>query len=453
MQTAATAYRWGGVWRIHLFLFILPFYLCSSAASGASTASVVETLDRLVAENRYAEAYALAQENLDELEGEPEFDFLLGLAALETGDPGTAVFAFERLAFLYPDQQRIKLELARALYQSGNYTASRQLFNEVLASSPTPNVRDNIESYLTLIDNQERSLRGDFRWHLNSGIGSDSNINSATELGVISTPIGDVELSPDGQSVKDNYAELGAGMTYVRPFSKTASLNLSATFSRHDNFDTDQFDIDLLSTEINYARIIDNMRLSYGLRAQRGELDSDPFQNSASIITSLQRNPGNGWSQSLTGAWSAVRFDDGQNPNASLRDVNQLLLSGVLGKTIRNFYHAFSVYYGDERALRTTGSNNAQTFYGIAFSEQIQLLPEHVPYFRVSMHRSDNKEADPVFNVDRSDQTFSTSLGWIWRANPNINITTDVTYTNNDSNLELYEYERVKYQTGLRYQF
>src|SRR5690606_21353895 len=102
---------------------------------------------------------------------------------------------------------------------------------------------------------------------------------------------------------------------------------------------------------------------------------------------------------------------------------------------------------------RTLGRNNAQQFYGVAFSEQIQFLPEHVPYFRVSLHRSDNKRNDPIFNREREDQTFSTSVGWIWRANRNINVTTDVTYTENDSNIDLYTYDRVKYQTGLRYQF
>src|SRR5690606_19001906 len=131
------------------------------------------------------------------------------------------LFAFERLAFEYPEQQRVKLELARALLQSGNYSASRQLFNEVLASRPTENVRANIETYLALVDSREKASGSSFDWHISTAIGSDSNINSATELGVISTPIGDVELNPDGQSLRDEYTEIAAGMTYVRPFSKT----------------------------------------------------------------------------------------------------------------------------------------------------------------------------------------------------------------------------------------
>jgi len=53
----------------------------------------------------------------------------------------------------------------------------------------------------------------------------------------------------------------------------------------------------------------------------------------------------------------------------------------------------------------------------------------------------------------REDTTFSTSMGWVWQALRNMNVTTDVTYTENDSNLDLFSYDRLKVQTGLRYQF
>jgi hypothetical protein len=132
------------------------------------------------------------------------------------------------------------------------------------------------------------------------------------------------------------------------------------------------------------------MRLSYGARAQRVALDGDEFQQSASAIATLQRSGANGWSQSLTGAYTQVRYNDDLNPNASLRDVDQWLASGVLGKAAGRFNHSASVYYGDESAVDDAGKDNAQTFYGIALSEQVQLLPDHIAYFRISQHYSEN---------------------------------------------------------------
>lgn len=436
----------------------LPLALAIAATTPAlaqePTDPVIRQLDDLVRRGQYEQAYAYAVANQDEYEGDPEFDFLLGLAAMDSGHPTEAVFALERIAYLYPDQQRVKLELARAFYMSNNLPAARQLFTDVLETNPTQNVQTNIRTFLAAIDAREASLRSNFTWYVTSGIGSDSNINSATELGVIPTPIGDVELSPNGQSIDDNYADLGGGVVFTHPFSKTSALSASASYTQHNNFSTSDFDLDVIAADISYAHVVrETMRFTYGARAQRVNLDSEPFQDSASLITSWQRNANNGWTQSLTGAYTQVRFDDGVNANAKYRDVNQVLLSGVIGKVDGNFFHSVSAYIGDESAVRSPGKNNAQTFYGIAFSEQFQFRPTHIPYFRISLHRSENAAPDPIFNIEREDDTFSTSLGWIWRAHRNVNVTTDVTYTDNESNLELYTYDRVKYQAALRYQF
>jgi len=428
-------------------LLVLPYGVM------AAMDEAVTGLNDLVTQNRFEEAYTLSRQMLEEYEGDPEFDFLCGLAALETNRPSEAVFAFERIVFVYPDQQRVKLELARSFFMINNLAASRQLFDEVLASNPSDNVRTNIEAFIERIDEREQSISGTFTWYVNSNVGSDSNINSATELGVISTPIGDVELSDNGQSIDDSFMDLGTGLNYVKPLTKTSALTFGGNYNLHNNFDTDAFDIGVLAADFNYAHIVDSMRLSYGGRAQRVELDGEEFQHSVSGIATLQRTGGAGWTQGLTGAYTQVRYNDEINANASLRDVDQWLLSGVLGKTNGRFNHTVSVYYGDESAVENAGKDNAQTFYGLAFAEQFQILPNHIPYFRVSMHYSENKAPHVFFAKVREDDTLSTSLGWIWRALENMNVTTDVTWTENDSNLDLFAYDRVKVQTGLRYQF
>ena len=441
----------------YLLTALISLVLLANAGFAAEAendgSEIIARMNQMIAMGQFQAAYELGQGNLFDLEGEAEFDFLYGLAALETGRPDEAVFAFERIAHFYPDQQRVKLELARAYYMSNNMAASEQLFNEVLATDPGPNVSNNIEAFLELIEDRQNAVESSFNWFVSSSIGSDSNINSATELGVIDTPIGDVELGPNGQSIDDDFMDVGAGFTYNHPFNKNHSAYARANYNQHNNFSTSSFDLDVLSGEAGYAVIRDNVRLSLSGRVQRVDLDDQEFQSSSSLLGGFQRNAGNGWSQAVTAAYTTVRYNDDLNPDNDLRDGDQLLLSGSLGKASGRFLHNVSVYIGDEDARQSLGENNAQKFYGIAFSEQFQFRPGHVPYFRISFHKSENKASAPVFNIDREDDTFSTSLGWIWQFARNINITTDVTYTDNDSNIDLYAYDRVKYQTGLRYQF
>jgi hypothetical protein len=62
-----------------------------------------------------------------------------------------------------------------------------------------------------------------FTWFVNSNVDSGTNINSATELGIINMPIGDVDLSESGQKIEDDFMDIGAGFNYNYPFDKNRS--------------------------------------------------------------------------------------------------------------------------------------------------------------------------------------------------------------------------------------
>ncbi len=136
--------------RIYCYILFFTLQLASigSTNSAESQAELVAQMNALIEMSRYQEAYALGQTGLFDYEGEPDFDFACGLAALESGCPDEAVFAFERIAFNNTGQQRVRLELARAYFLSENYAAAETLFTEVIATNPTQNVRSNILAFL-----------------------------------------------------------------------------------------------------------------------------------------------------------------------------------------------------------------------------------------------------------------------------------------------------------------
>jgi len=85
--------------------------------------------------------------------------------------------------------------------------------------------------------------------------------------------------------------------------------------------------------------------------------------------------------------------------------------------------------------------------------EQFAFRPGHIPYVKLSLHESENQAPAPIFNRKREDTLFSASAGWLWQINRNLNFSTDLSFIDNDSNLDLFAYDRLKYQAGLRYQF
>lgn len=78
--------------------------------------------------------------------------FLLGVEALQAGNPMRAATIFEQL-LAETGSPRVKLELARALFLMQDYERSEQLFREVLALPELPwRVGENIRVYLDEID-------------------------------------------------------------------------------------------------------------------------------------------------------------------------------------------------------------------------------------------------------------------------------------------------------------
>ena len=151
-----------------LLLFILSLCLPLQTQAAQSESPYAE-MNRLVTTDKFEEALDLGSRNLEDWEGDPEFDFVYGLTALKGGSPNGAVFALERVAATATDgvlRERARLELARAYFVTDNLTAAEILFNVVLTNNPPQNVRQNIEAFLQLIEARRNQQGASFNWSI-----------------------------------------------------------------------------------------------------------------------------------------------------------------------------------------------------------------------------------------------------------------------------------------------
>lgn len=448
----------------HLLLmpivFVVSQFLVSTLALAAENESPATEMDNLIALEQYLQAYELGQANLEEWEGDPEFDYLFGLAALESGNTNESVFALERVATTSTDpglRSLARLELARAYFVTNNLSASENLFNAVLATNPPPNVQQNIEVFLQLIESRRDAQSPTINWTLSSVIGSDSNANSATSNGLIDTPlIGQIELDPAGQETEDNFSNTTLLMAYKYPFTRDRSLNFTLNMGHLDNFDTDQFDIDNVRGELSYNWGNEVHRFRHGISSGKVNLDQNGFQKSLAVNSSWQRAGENGWYQSLSGSYTKVRYDTNNGGTLnSLRDVDQALFTAGVTKIAGALTHTVSLYTADESPEAATGGDhNGRSFTGLAYSLLYRMNAQHTPYLRTSFQEVDHDSEHPVFfNTKRSGETTSVTLGWFWQIARNLMVTGEAAFTDNKSNIPLFDYTRFKYQAGLRYQF
>lgn len=432
----------------------------SRSLLAAESESPIPVLERLINNQEFEAAYQLGMENLRDWEGDATFDFFFGLAALESNHPNDSVFAFERVAATTGDpimRERARLELARAYFLTNNLNASENLFNTVLATNPPPNVTQNIEAFLQLIEARRQSQATSLIFSVASNFGYDGNVNSATSDSLIDTPlVGQIELNQDGQETDDSFLNLIANMAYQRPITRDTFVNANLSVNHLDNVDTDQFDLDYLRGEVVYNWGNEVNRFKHGITYSKVNLDQNSFQSAWGLSSSWQRSGANGWYQSVTGSYTQLRYaNSSAAPQNDLRDVDQWLLAGGLTKLTPLLTHSFSLYWADESPQSSrVGKHNGRSYYGGAYSLLYRMNNQHTPFARVSLQDVKHDDNHPVFfNDTRSDLAETLMLGWVWQYNRKLTLNAEFSYTNNDSNIPLFEYSRSKYQAGFRYQF
>jgi len=83
-----------------------------------------------------------------------------------------------------------------------------------------------------------------------------------------------------------------------------------------------------------------------------------------------------------------------------------------------------------------------------------RLSAQHTPYVRASIQDVEHDSEHPVFfNTIRSDDNETVTAGWLWTVARNLVVTGEASYTDNKSDIELFDYSRFRYQLGFRYQF
>ena len=185
-------------------------------------------------------------------------------------------------------------------------------------------------------------------------------------------------------------------------------------------------------------------------------LDQNGFQESLALNSSWQHVGNNGWYQTVAASYSEIRYDtnNGGRQN-SLRDTNQILLTGGVTKIAGPYTHTASLYHADENPEATAaGKHNGRRFTGLAYSLLYRLNAQHTPYLRASVQDLKHDSEHPVFfNTVREAQTEALTLGWFWQYRRNFMLSAQASYTKEDGNIPLFDYSRFKYQAGFRLQF
>lgn len=418
-------------------------------SGGVGAASPWSELEKELQRRDYPAAWAAAERLAPDHAGEPDFDFLYALAALETGHPQHAAFALERILLVRPDQHRARVELARAYFLLGDHAGARREFLAVRNAGPPSNVRSRIELFLAEIERRESALRTQVAGYVELRPGWDSNVGSATADSSIEIPaLGIVNLG-DGE-ISDRYLDKNAGVTVVHPLSRRRALFADFAYRDRENVDTQAYDTRSVGLSTGLAWNGEGQRLRLPLQYQVLYLANEEFRRLASLGIEWTRDMNAGNQLLLFGQLGTLRY-----PEDGLRDVD-LVLAGA------GWNHRYaglpllasaSAYIGDESARRAAGDPNGRLYYGARLGAQWSGIRRHTPYVSLAWQRSDYDADNPVFLRTRSEEFAELRLGWSWQPQRRWNVTAEASLVDNQANISLYEYTRHQFSVGVRYQF
>ena len=143
---------------------------------------------KLMAERNPQAAYALLAPLEAVRAGQPDFDYLLGVTALDSGRISPAIFALERVLAVQPGNALARAEIGRAYLAAGEAENARSELAQVRATPIPADAAAAVDRLLGAISQLQTQQTTQLRTYVEAGLGHDTNVNSATASSAIAIP-------------------------------------------------------------------------------------------------------------------------------------------------------------------------------------------------------------------------------------------------------------------------
>ena len=440
--------------------------VCATLSAFAQSGN--QALDRarsLLAAGNPKGAYAELEPLQARLSGQPEFDYLLGVAALDSGRIDEAIIAFERVLALVPNHAGAQMDLARAYYAAGSFDLAEAAFVKLREASPPPVAQAAITRYLDAIRARRTQAQAGWTSYGELGLGYDSNLTGVpTDFGAAAQQSFNlIGIEATGNSIKRDapFLQGAIGTEYARPLSQGWSLfaggDLRGRAYRNES-DFNSFSAEARAGAVrtvgqNQWRFAGNY-LEY---RQEGDAPGDPKPTNDRRMAGVAGD----WRHALDSRTqvgfnlqgNAIRF-----PENSVEDFNQLFVSA-------SYLHTFeragvpllylTGFVTDDRAVNklsdgvTTKSKN---LYGVRGFLQYSLGAKTQVFGGLgAIVRRDKDAFARSTEVEKGRDVYgevSTGLSWNFREKCALRLL--YVFTNNRSNIDIYDYNRHEISSTIR---
>lgn len=420
----------------------------------AAQQKLLANASALIKAGKPAEAYGLLLPYQSEQAGDVNYDYLLGIAALDSGKPNEAVFALERVLAVNPNHLQARAEIARAYLATGELAASRQEFEAVQKQNPPREVSANIQKYLDIIETDRGTQTTSLRAYIEAALGNDSNVNSATSNRQIAVPFfggAVMDMNAAGVANSDSFGSLAAGFNARHVLTPEWALIGGANINQRNNSTQTAFNTTSIDGNMGASLASGADNYSAVLQAQSFALDSKSYRDAAGVTGQWQRNLDNGSQTSLYLQYTGLSY-----PGQTYRNADRYVLGGAYAMSLSGDYAPVvygGAYGGAESPQKSGFSYLGNTLYGIRLGGEMKFSPQTTLLASASLEGRTYGADDPLFLTVRKDTQADLRLAIGYVPAQKWTVTPSLGYTSNDSNIIINKYTRTMFSVSVRRDF
>jgi tetratricopeptide (TPR) repeat protein len=442
-----------------------------AAANTLANPKLLMDATQLLASGNPKQAYMLLLAEQDKLAGNVDFDYLLGVAALDSGKASEAIIAFERVLAAQPNNAGALMDLGRAYFTTGSLDLAEATFKQLQVNNPPDAARTAIERYLKAIAERRAAGRRSLNAWGEVSLGYDSNITGVPNdfTRAVESAFNIPGVVPTGNSVKRKapFVTAGVGGDWLAPLGGAWTGHLGAE-ARARAFRNKDAIADFNSTQVEarggvgWAQGRQAWRIggSYNWFDQDGQAPGEPKptneRNTATLAADFRYALPDSQELTLGVSGSRVRF-----PKNDIEDFNA---AGVTAGWSRQFGSArrpllaLSGYFSDDKAERKLAdgvTDKSKRVGGLRGSLQWTWTERLVLFQSVGYaERRDRSKFARATEVEVGrDKLADLALGVSWRFQSKCAMRAQWLATKNESNIAIYDYTRNELSSNIRCDF
>jgi outer membrane protein len=425
-----------------------------SVAYAAVPQAVLEQAEALMKAGKAGDAYQLLEPHEVEGAGDEVYDYLLATAALESGRPSKATFIYERILAVKPAFVGVRADMGRAYFALGDYGRAKIEFETVLSFQNLPlDLRGQAEQYVRAAEARAQAKSTVATGYAELGFGRDTNVGSATDITALSLPGAGayVPAPPVGLKTGDSYASVAMGGEVNHQLTDQWGLYAGGdlrgrayqTYAEPGNRSVD------VRGGANYSGGAWLLRsgLAAGQFSQSGERIRDSVGMTVDWRLALQ-----GGSQATAGV-SVSRLM--YVPAVQVRQdvVTTTLTGGWLaslgdGSTVLSL----SASAGNENAVGGRDDGDKR-FWGPRVFAQKTFSDKVGSYVSAGATFSKYTLINPLYLFAREEALYDFALGVTWTIAKGVTVRPQLSYVKNNSNAELFSYDKTDFSLNIRFDF